>query len=396
MSVRKIVLPKTDQSDERPVRERTRFEARWRTPDGRDRSKRFRKEADAKRHERQQLELLERGEWIDPRTAKMTFGDLAARWRTTVDLKPKTLAGYESILSKHLLPRWESRAIGTIDPFAVDELVADLRRDGVAPGTIRNVVNLAKGMFRHAERWGLLRSNPCAGVAIPKSPRSEMLFIDASEVEALAAAIEHPYGTLVRFAAYTGLRAGEIAALRVRRLSLLRGSVDVRESVAEVHGALVFGETKTGARRSVALPRFLCDELAVHLAERNIDTKPDDLVFTSPDGGPLRQSNFYRRTFKPAVLRSGLPAELRFHDLRHTAVALLVAQGAHPLAVKERLGHSSITTTMDRYGHLFPSLDESLTEGLDAARAAAVAEDPVGFEWVLPEPVDMRKVRSGR
>jgi site-specific recombinase XerD len=93
-------------------------------------------------------------------------------------------------------------------------------------------------------------------------------------------------------------------------------------------------------------------------------------------------------------MRAGLPTGLRFHDLRHTAVALLVDQGAHPLAVRERLGHSSITTTMDRYGHLFPSLDESLTEGLDRAHTEAVAKSRVGFEWVLSQDSEPEKARS--
>ena len=147
-----------------------------------------------------------------------------------------------------------------------------------------------------------------------------------------------------------------------------------------MHGKLVLGPTKTYARRTVALPRFLIDMLAPVAASSG-------LVFEAPEGGPIRQSNFYRRTFIPAAVASGLgemlpgpkgkPATysgLRFHDLRHTTVALLVAQGAHPLAIKERLGHSSITVTLDQYGHLLPSLDEALTEGLDRTYREA-AED---------------------
>ena len=93
---------------------------------------------------------------------------------------------------------------------------------------------------------------------------------------------------------------------------------------------------------------------------------------TTPTGTPLRHNLFYVRHFKPAVVRAGLPEGLRFHDLRHTCAALLVAQAAHPKAIMERLGHSSIQVTLDRYGHLFPSLDESLTEGLEATFQASV------------------------
>src|SRR5207302_3117686 len=99
--------------------------------------------------------------------------------------------------------------------------------------------------------------------------------------------------------------------------------------------------------------------------------EPDDLVFTSAGGGALRHNLFYARHFKPAVRAAGLPTALRFHDLRHTCAALLIAQGAHPKAIMERLGHSSIQVALDRYGHLFPGLDEALTDGLEATYRAS-------------------------
>jgi integrase len=189
----------------------------------------------------------------------------------------------------------------------------------------------------------------------------------------------------VRLAAYTGLRAGEICALRVGRLDLLRGRILVAESVTEVEGhGLVFGEPKTNERRSVTLPVFLRDELGAHLAGR--DAGPDDFVFPSSSGGVLRHKMFYKRVFKPAVMAAGLPTSMRFHDLRHTCASLCIALGAHPKAIQERLGHSSITVTLDRYGHLFPKLDEALTERLDALHQeaahaiSAVAPSPSGGE----------------
>jgi integrase len=120
------------------------------------------------------------------------------------------------------------------------------------------------------------------------------------------------------------------------------------------------------------LPPFLVEELTVYLGDASDDS--DAFVFTAPEGGPLRHNLFYQRTFRPAVRRAGLPPGLRFHDLRHTCAALLIAQRAHPKAMQERLGHSSITVTLDRYGHLFPSLDEALTEGLEGTYRAALAE----------------------
>jgi integrase len=105
------------------------------------------------------------------------------------------------------------------------------------------------------------------------------------------------------------------------------------------------------------------------LADRPHD--PDAFLFTAPRGGPLRHHNFYQRLFCPALPRAGLPGQIRLHDLRHTCAALLIAQGAHPIAIQAHLGHSSIQITMDRYGHLFPDTLEHLADRLDAVRTQA-------------------------
>jgi len=95
--------------------------------------------------------------------------------------------------------------------------------------------------------------------------------------------------------------------------------------------------------------------------------------FTAPEGGAIRHGNFYSRHFKRAVLEAELPKGLRFHDLRHTYAALPIAEGAHPRAIMERMGHSSITVTLDRYGHLLPGLEARLDNALD--RVGRTAKD---------------------
>lgn len=373
------------------------WRVRYRDPAGRERSRSFTKKGLAETWMHQQATAVQSGDWEDPALKRKTFGEWADEWLAgAAHLKPRTKAGYESILAKHVLPAFGDLPIGAIDQPDVRRFVAEVAAKPKNPrkpqlgtlgaGTARNAYNVVRAVFGVAIGAGVKKSNPCDGVKPPRPPRQEMLFLDAVEVNRLAEAIDEPYGVLVRFAAYTGLRAGELAALRVGRVDLLRGSVDVREAYAEVHGALVLGPTKTYGRRSVSLPRFLCDELGAYLAGR--DTSPDAHLFTSPDGGPLRQSNFYRRTFKPAVVRAGLPAGLRFHDLRHTCAALLIAQGAHPRALMERLGHSSVTVSLDRYGHLLPSLDEALTDGLEdtyrRSRAASVRPERSGEVVEMP------------
>jgi integrase len=173
---------------------------------------------------------------------------------------------------------------------------------------------------------------------------------------------------LIYTAAYAGLRAGEIGALRVERLNLLAGTLEVAASLWEGKGQLVIGPPKSGKRRTLTIPRFLADMLGEHLG-----TFPttNGYVFTSTEGEILRHRNFYDRHFKPAVREAGLPDRLRFHDLRHTCAALLVADGRHMEEVKDYLGHSTIRITSDRYGHLFPRARQELADGLDAIYAAA-------------------------
>ena len=157
------------------------------------------------------------------------------------------------------------------------------------------------------------------------------------------------------------------------------------EAVSEVNGRLVFGPTKTYQSRSVPLPRFLCDELVSLLAGKG----QEDFVFPGPEGGPLRHGNFYTHHFKPPVRQAGLPETLRFHDLRHSFAGFLIAEGAHPRAIMERMGHSSITVTLNTYGHILPGLEEQLTEALDtrgrgARTAAGSGGSRVGHARVTP------------
>ena len=180
-----------------------------------------------------------------------------------------------------------------------------------------------------------------------------MLFLEQEEVRALADAINPHYKTLVWTASLTGLRAGELLALRWKNLDLMHERLTVAEALKDVNGHLLFGPTKTHEVRTISLPRFLVEMLREHLASATFGTGPEDLVFPGPQGGPIRHNAFARRNFRPAV-KKAVPhkAGLRWHDLRHTAASLAIAAGAHPKQIQEMLGHSSITTTLDRYGHL--------------------------------------------
>jgi integrase len=198
-----------------------------------------------------------------------------------------------------------------------------------------------------------------------------MRFLSGDEVSDLAGVIDDPYRALVLTAAYAGCRFGELAGLRAHRLDLLRRTLTIAESLSEVRGQVRLAPPKTAAaRRQVALPKFLAEELNRHLA--SWPPTAEGFVFSAPQGGPLLRHNFRRRTWLPAV-RASVGEPLRVHDLRHTHAAMLIAQGEHPKVIQNRLGHSSIKVTLDTYGHLFEGLDEAAAERLDATfHASAV------------------------
>lgn len=351
-----------------------RWRARYRDATGRAHSRVFKTKTDASMFLSTIETDLLRGDWNDPRLTGVPLQEWAEQWfATTAHLKPRTRVEYESNLRNHVLPFFGDQPVGVIDVVSIRQFVSSLRANGLEHGTVKKAKAVLSMVLGSAAEAGAIKANPCANVKIGRAARREMVFLTADEVEALATAIADPYGTLVRFAAYTGLRAGEIAALRAGRLNLLRRRVEVAESLSIVPGkGLVFGPTKNYQRRTVPLPAFLAEELAEHLARQGC-TGRDALVFTSQQGTPLRQHHFYWRHFKPAVERAGLDAHTRFHDLRHTCVALLIAEGAHQLTIMRRVGHSSIQVTLDTYGHLFPELEEDVTQRLDVVARAARA-----------------------
>jgi integrase len=172
--------------------------------------------------------------------------------------------------------------------------------------------------------------------------------LDHVQVAALAAQAGS-YGIFIRTLAYTGLRWGEATALRVRDVDINRRRLDVRRAYSTISGALIEGTPKSHQQRTVPLPKKLCEELAAHIDGLG----PDDHVFTTASGTPVRTTNFRRRTWLPAVAATGLHG-LTPHGLRHTAASLYIAAGTPPKVVQRILGHASISITLDLYGHLYP------------------------------------------
>lgn len=162
------------------------------------------------------------------------------------------------------------------------------------------------------EGAGAIKSNPAARLGLERQQRGEMHFLSEEEVVLLASKMRHPvYETMVLFAAWTGMRAGEIEALRAKRVKSASGKAEVVENLGEARdGTLRFGPTKTSSPRSVPIARFLTERMEPMLT----GLAADDLVFQAPEGRPVRHHNFYQRAFKPGLREAGLDQSVRFHD----------------------------------------------------------------------------------
>lgn len=350
-----------------------RWRARYRSPDGQERSKTFVRKIDAEQFLAQMEVDKARGSWVDPTLGRVSFGEWSERWlRTTTHLKPKTRSGYESMLRARLLPAFEPVAISDIRPIDVREWMSSMQSRGLSASSCRQTYHLLCMILRAAVEDGRLVTTPCIGIKLPRLPQVEMAFLSPAELRQVLEVIPAEHRLLVEVLAIGGLRFGEAVALRRHRVELDRSRLIVAESLADVSGTLHFGPPKTHQRRAVTLPRFLRDRLAEHLeATASPKTRKDDLIFQSARGGPIRYNNFFGRVWKRSLVKANLP-DMGIHALRHTCAALLIAQGAHPKAIQSHLGHRSITTTLDRYGHLFEDEHERLAEKINAAYAALV------------------------
>jgi integrase len=369
------------------------WEARYRDATGRLHSRTLRTKTEARRWAAEREADLRRGEWVDPRLARVTFAEWAADYLTTiVHLRNVTRGDYQRVLDGHLLPAFANRPIASIEPIDVRRFMAEKQAAGQAPKSLQKMRLVLRQVLELARESGAIKSNPCDGLRLPRAVQMEPIFLRADEVERLAQATRSPYDLLVRLVAATGLRPSEACGLRVGRVNLMKGTMEICEALTVVGGRTEVGPTKTYARRTVGIPRSIGDDLAAHLSGRvaalGRPLDPDDYVFTAPRGGPLRRDLLFKRFLRPAIEAANLPSNLRLHDLRHSCAALLIELGAHPKAIQERLGHSSITVTMDVYGHLFPALNEALTDQLDDVFSTARAQpgaQVTGILRALPE-----------
>jgi integrase len=340
-----------------------RYRARYRDPVGKQRCETFTRKADAERFLREQQVDIERGRWIDPSGAELALKTWAGEYLLLARrLSPSTVATYRRDLDRYVLPRFGSYRLGRLPADEIENWLNDEIAAGIAPTSVHRHYRTLRRMLQVAVEKQKLLTNPCDRVQPPRVPTREMVFLSWDEVVALGEAMHERYRALVYLAVDSGMRWSELVGLRRVKVDLRRGKVRVTEQMIRLESKeWLRKEPKTAAGvRSISISRETAAIVAEHV-ERFAPPGLDALVFTNKVGNPLLSSSFGQHYFRRALQSVGIAC--RFHDLRHTSVALAIAEGAHPKAIQTRMGHSSINVTLDRYGHLFPELDEAIATG---------------------------------
>src|SRR4051812_3791440 len=234
-----------------------RYRVRYRLP---DRSQTDKRGFKTKREAEIFLASVEvsqaRGDFVSVARSRIPVAEWAEQWLAAqVQLKPSTRNGYESIVRSAIIPRWGSTPLSGLSHAGIQKWLAEVS-SRAAPSTTRSYHRVLSIMLKYAVRDGRLSRNPADGVKLPRIVQRKHGYLTHAQVHQLAE-LSGPDGDIVLFLAYTGLRWGEMAALRVMDLDMLRRRVNVDQAVTEVGSQLVYGTPKNHSRRSVPFPSFL-------------------------------------------------------------------------------------------------------------------------------------------
>jgi integrase len=344
---------------------------------------------DAEKELRRLLRSVDTGEHVDP--TRMTVREWLATWLAAIreEVSPKTHERYSEIVCNYLSPSLGALPIAKLAPVDIQRVYTDLatggRRDrkpgGLSPQTRRHLHRILRSALARAVEQQVIARNPADAFRkrMPKVERHGMATLSAEQSQLLFDAIRHTrvYWPVV-IALATGMRRGEVLALRWRNIDLDRGTVRVVESLEQTKAGLRFKAPKTDKARAITLPAFATDELrrlkreqAEELLRLGVRQSGETLLCARADGEPLQPRSLTHEFTRLIGRAKGVP-RVRFHDLRHSHATQLLIAGVHPKVAQERLGHSTITTTLDLYSHVSETMQEDAAARIDAAfRSAA-------------------------
>ena len=337
---------------------------------------------------------LQKGTQVD--SGRITVAAFLDRWLEHMrgQVSPRSLERYTELARKNLAPLLGALALSKLQPVHISQAYAKAldngRRDGsggLSARTVTHMHRVFREALQQAVRWQLLARNPADAVKPPKVERKQMHTLDADGTVRL---IETARGTSlfmpILFGVLCGLRRGEITALRWRAIDVDCGQLSVSASTEQTGSGIRDKETKSGKARTVVLPPLIVDELRRHrvaqaerLLQVGVRVTDDHHVVTREDGQPL-QPRSLTHAFVRFIRQHGLP-QIRLHDLRHSHATAMLAAGVHPKIAQERLGHSSVSVTIDLYSHVLPGMQAEAVSRVDAVLQDALNRRAAQKKW---------------
>lgn len=294
-----------------------------------------------------------------------------------IQLKTGTYCSYQNRMEKHILPAIGHIPLQKLRSQVIQELYLDLQKAGLSPNTVRTIHIILKGAFTAAVTWKKISTNPCNDVVPPRAQKKERAFLTQEQAQHLLTLAQgRRIACLLTLALTTGMRRGELLALRWSDIDFEKATLQVSRSLSyynpEKTGYIYEeAEPKTASsRRLIPLPQVTAQALQKHRLQQ-VEVRlqasvweEKGLVFPNPRGGYYCFITL-QQELKKLLHEAGLPS-LRFHDLRHSAATILLAMGISPKLIQERLGHSDITITLGLYGHVTGSMQDQAMQALDA------------------------------
>ncbi|WP_027718778.1 site-specific integrase [Desulfovirgula thermocuniculi] len=318
------------------------------------------------------LTEIEKGTYVEP--TKLTFGEYLLRWLDDYcrpNLAPSTFDSYQRIIKKHIIPALGAIPMAKLQPMHLQSYYSE-KLGALAQRTVQYHHRIIREALNHAMKWQLIPRNVADAVQAPRAKRPEISVPGLQEIkQLLEAARDHQDYALICTAIFTGMRRAELLGLKWEDVDTNTGTISVRRTLQRLpETGFIFTEPKSQkSRRQVLIPPVLVEILKEHRRRQlenrmRLGEKYQDhgLVFPRQDGQPEDPSNISHR-FKALVDKLGLSG-LRFHDLRHLHATILLAQGVHPKVVQERLGHQTVTLTLDTYSHVIPTIQKEVVEKL--------------------------------
>ncbi|MBT2488800.1 tyrosine-type recombinase/integrase [Streptomyces sp. ISL-96] len=360
-----------------------RWRVRWYGPDGKGKAATFQKLPQAEAEMHAITARLDKGSYRDPKSGKAAMKLVAEEWFTSKrKIGRTTRHDYRELLDLYVIPKWGDWQVGAIQWEDVSAWLTELETNPgksgrkLGPARIIKAYRVLSMVMKHAVFSKRISASPCHDHELPRlDDEDEHVYLTYDQLERLALAADE-YRLLILTLGYCGIRWAEASAIKTGRLLVPKRRIRIVQNYTDVKGVLALGPVKNHEKRSVPLPRSFADELGTLARGRG----QGDLLFTAPDGGPLRYNNFRNRVFDPAVKAAGLAGMgITPHKLRHTAASLAIAAGADVKVVQLMLGHKDASMTLNVYGHLFPDRLDEVADALDAGRmvALALADAPI-------------------